>query len=177
MRKKEYISIFYISKPFRLSHNPPLSLSLSLSVNGSGLEGKRSSESGSKPPVNQDAKPNRHWQPYRMSVCVFWNGRLPRQISICFLPPTHLLWQTTVWTGDPCVSIGLLSTADTVSLYHIMGIDNLHLYMGKRFRVQHWHTLQMLWFQPPRFTFTHGWEADESGWKWREKGRERDRER
>lgn len=34
-------------------------------------------------------------------------------------------------------------------LYRIVGIDNLHFYVGKRFRVQHWHTLHMLWFQTP----------------------------
>ncbi len=58
-------------------------------------------------------------------------------------------------------------------LYRIVGIDNLHFYMGKRFWVQHWHTLHMLWFQTPPIHFhsrmRSRWERGENG--------ERDRER
>lgn len=119
------------------------------------MEGKRSSESGSKPPANQDAKPNRHWQPYRMSVCVFWNGRLPRQISIWLFFPTQRQAAHTFTLTNHCLDwwsmciYWLIICSRFSELYCIMGIDNLHFYMGKRFRIQHWHTLHMLWFQTP----------------------------
>ncbi len=163
---------------FRLSHNPPLTLCLCM---GEELRGKGLLKvDPSRLLIRMPSLTGTDSLTECLYMCVLkWQAA--RQISICFFPQRQAAHTFTLtnhcldwWSA--CI-YWLIIHSRYFELYRIVGIDNLHFYMGKRFWVQHWHTLHMLWFQTPRFTFTHGWEADESGWKWREKGRERDKGR
>lgn len=82
------------------------------------------------------------WQAALSNLHLFFSP-LQRQTAHTFTLTNHCLdwWSACIYW--------LIIRIRYSKLYRIVGIDNLHFYVGKRFRVQHWHTLHMLWFQTP----------------------------
>lgn len=115
----------------------------------------------------------------RLYICVFWDGRLPRQLSIHFFSveasSPHIYTVKPLF--GPVIRVYLLACEGRqiwwVLLQYIMGIDNLQFYTGKRFGVQNWHTRRALIPNSPISLSLVDGKWIRSRWEW---GRNEERE-
>lgn len=108
----------------------------------------------------------------RLYIRVFWNGRLPRQISIRVFSAEasspHIYAVKPLF--GPVIRVYLLAREGRqigwALLQYIVGIDNLQFNMGKRFGVENWHTRRALIPNSPNSLSLADGKRIRSRWEW-----------